>query len=172
VLARLPFARSFSVPDVPLSSGDIVTSIAYLIALVLFLNYARVLSVLWPQAFPRQSPLTPALRALVHVAALAAGYLALERPVTVFIDETGRLILQAIALVIAIVLLVQAALVAYRHLPLWFASLPFETASGATAEVACLHCGRLNAAAMKFCGHCGNPLAPQSASSGEGPKAA
>jgi len=171
VLVRLPFTRGFSLPDVPLSSTDVVTSIVYLVALVLLLNYTRALRAVWPQAFPRQAQLTPALTGLVYVGALVVGYLALEAPVGVLAGETGLLILQAIAFVMAIVLLTRATVASYRHLPNWFASLRWESHSGATTEIACLHCGGLNPAVNKFCGHCGTSLTSENVSPASASKA-
>ncbi len=156
VLLRLPFTRGLALPEVPLTPANLITLITYLIALVLLLNYARAVRAVWSQAFPQQTALTPALTGLIYVGALFAGYSALEMPVRIWMGETGGLLLQVIALTLAIIFVTRAAMAGYQHLPLWFASLRWEARSGAPTEVACLQCGRLNPPATKFCGHCGH----------------
>jgi len=157
IFTRLPFAQTIRLPEVPFSLAEIVTVVLYLIAFVMLLSYARVLGPLWPQAYPQEGSLAPALTSLVYLAALVVGYWALEVLVSVFGDETALLVLQAFALILALVLLVRAGVTSYRYLPYWFSGLRIGAASGA-AQVACLHCGRLNMADFIYCGHCGQPL--------------
>jgi hypothetical protein len=169
VVMRLPFSASFSLPDLPLTTQQVVTAVVYLAALALLLGYARALAALWPQAFPQHAPLAGALAALVYVAALGAGYLGLEALIGVLIGQTGLLLLQAIALVIAVVLLVQAARAVYHHVPRWFATLRFDGLAAGPREMACLNCGQLNPAGMNYCGRCGRPLGADPALSAAGP---
>jgi hypothetical protein len=164
VVVRLPFTRGFNLSNAPLSSVEIINSIAYLIALGLLLHYARVLRALWPQVFPRRAPFASALTAIVYLGALVAAYFALERPVNVFAAETGLLLLQAIAFVLAVILVMRAGLISYQYLPLWVAGMRFDALTNPADEIACLNCGRLNPAVMTFCGHCGKPLAQPSGS--------
>lgn len=169
VVMRLPFSASFILPDLPLTTQQAVTAVVYFAALALLLGYARVLAALWPQAFPQHAPLAGALVGLVYVVALAAGYLALEALIGLLVGQTGLLLLQAIALVMAVVLLVQAARAVYHHVPRWFATLRFDGLETGSREMACLNCGQLNPAGMNFCGRCGRPLGADPALPAAGP---
>jgi len=163
ILLRLPFTRGIRLPpEVPLSLEEIITAITYLVALFMLLAYAQAIWSLWPQAFPRHAALTPALAALVYVAVLVVGYHAFAGLILTLTQEPEfLLVLRVVLLVLAAIFLIWAGVVIYNHLPAWIASLRFEAPSGSRLEIACLNCGRLNPANMKYCGHCGKPLVPQ-----------
>jgi hypothetical protein len=60
VVFRLP-------SDLLLSVSEIITSVAYIIILVLLVAYAQALWSLWPQVFPRAAGFTPTFVAILYV---------------------------------------------------------------------------------------------------------
>jgi phosphoglycerol transferase MdoB-like AlkP superfamily enzyme len=128
MLIQQPFTEKFRLPDVPLTTPEIITIVVYGIALVLLIQFAQIVWSLWPRAFPQMAPLAPALAALVYVLVLGAVYTAVERPILVWAQDPNLLLaVQGVALLIAIGLLVWAGAAIYAFVPAWINSLRFET---------------------------------------------
>jgi hypothetical protein len=146
----------------PLTITEIITSLVYLIVLIVLVVYAQALWSAWPQTFPRSASFTPVPPALVYVVALIVLHLALARPLLVLTESPDPVLLFQILLFgTAIILLGWMLVVTYRFLPAWLASLRLDMPSAPPLDVACPHCGQWSPAQMKFCGHCGKPLAQQ-----------
>ena len=159
ILIRLPFSQELMISELPMPVENLITIIVYLIVFVLLVIYARTLGVLWPQAYPRHANAAPAFTALVYVGGLVAAYFALRPGIAAF--STGSDLLtwsQALLLLLTIFLVGRASVVLYRFLPRWLAGIRFSVSLTPVAEVACLHCGRLNIAGSENCDHCGDPL--------------
>ncbi len=133
ILVQLPFTQDFRLPDVPISTPTIISLGVYLIALVILLLFARMLGGMWPQAFPRQAFLAPALTSLVYVAILAAVYTAVKDPLVAFTrDATLMLAVQGFCLVVAFILLARSGVIIYQYLPAWLSSLRFDAPASVT----------------------------------------
>ncbi len=134
ILVQLPFTQDFRLPDVRISTPVIITVVVYLIAIVILLSFARMLGGMWPQAFPRQAFLAPALTSLIYVAVLAAVYTAAKEPLVAFSsgDATLMLAVQGFCLVVAFILLVRSGVIIYQYLPAWLTSLRFEAPTSVT----------------------------------------
>lgn len=128
MLIQQPFTEKFRLPDVPLTTPEIITIVVYGIALVLLIQFAQIVWNLWPRAFPQMAPLAPALVAVVYVLVLGAVYTAVERPLIIWGEDPNLLLaVQGVALLIAIGLLVWAGAAIYTFVPAWINSLRFET---------------------------------------------
>lgn len=104
VLNAMFFNRSLL--NVFFSVEEIILSVVYFIAALALLAYAQALWSLWPQTFPRAALLTPALAALVYLAALVTFYFALADPLLVLIRDPSIIQWFQIALfMIALILL-------------------------------------------------------------------
>jgi hypothetical protein len=127
LLVQQSFTQRFRLPDVPLTTVEIITIIVYAIALILLIQFAQMIMTLWPRAFPQLGPLAPALAALVYVFVLGAVYTAIERPLVVWAgDPNLLLVVQGVTLLVAIGLLVWAGAAIYSFIPAWINSLRFE----------------------------------------------
>ena len=160
ILLRLPFTQSIRLPrDVPLTMNEIMSSLAYGLALIVLVLYAQAVWAFWSRTFPRSAFLTPALAALVYVAALVALYFALARPLLVFTEEPDLVLaFQVVLLVMALLLLGWALVVIYRFIPIGLSGLMLDIPTMVFTETPCAHCGQWNPVQMKFCGHCGRSL--------------
>ncbi len=159
ILLRLPFVEGIRIPDFPITMEGIITSITYIIVLLLLLAYAQSLRVLWAQAYPKYSEAGGILAVLIYVAVLVAAYYALL-PILIAI-EVGRDIIfwfEVLLLVIALILLAWVGISLYRFLPKWLSNIHLPTYSSQIMGVACLNCGRLNNIEAHHCSNCGESL--------------
>lgn len=160
ILNWLPFTRQLVIPEINLPVSVLITSIIFFIVFFLLVNYARVLQALWPRVYPKYQSLAPALSGLVYLFALVALYYALL-PILGYIStgEDVTTLFQAVFFVVALVLLVNVALLIYRRLPDWLANLRMDHwLVSAAGDKACLNCGTINPRQNKFCSNCGKVL--------------
>ncbi|MBK8904574.1 MAG: zinc-ribbon domain-containing protein [Anaerolineaceae bacterium] len=163
VFVNLSFVEGLTLPDVPFTVAQIITFIVYLIAFFLLVNFVNTLRSHWPNAYPRLAALTPALTVVIYVMLISLAYRALLPVIIDLADDPSDfvLVLRVILTVLALALLGWAGKVIYDALPGWLAGIRLGATQGESGEVACLNCGRLNTAAMHFCGHCGHELTTQ-----------
>ena len=157
ILISLSFVEGFRLPNITLTVPQIITSIAYLAALVLLVLFANTLGSHWPRAYPRLASLTTALTAVIYIVLISLAYRALLPVITSLVDNPADfiLILRVTLTLLALVLLIRAAQVIYEAFSSWLSGIRFNLPKLASAEVACLNCGRLNVVGMKFCNYCG-----------------
>jgi hypothetical protein len=157
VLVSLSFVEGLRLPSVPLTMPQIITTIAYLVAIVLLVVFANKLGSYWPRAYPRLASLTTALTAVVYIVLISLAYRALLPVINSLVDNPSDfiLILRVALTILALVLLIQATQVIYEALSGWLSGFRFNLPKIVSAEVACLNCGRLNVSGMKFCNFCG-----------------
>jgi hypothetical protein len=120
ILNGLAFVKDLRIPDFDMPIPVLISSLVYLIMAILLVNYARVLSTLWAQAFPRYPEAASVLTSLVYLGVLAVAYKSLH-PVFLFFatDPEPLMIFQLVLLVIAVVIIVRAGLIIYNALPAW-----------------------------------------------------
>ncbi len=160
ILNWLPFTRQLIIPEINLPVSVLITSMIFLIVFFLLVNYARIVQAVWPKVYPKYQSLVPALSGLVYLLALVALYYALL-PILSFIStgEDMTTVFQAVFFVVALILLVNVALIIYRRLPDWLANLRMDHWLGSAAGgKACLNCGAINPLQNKFCSNCGKTL--------------
>ena len=120
ILNGLAFVEELRIPDFDLPIPVLISSLIYLIMVVLLVNYARVLSSLWPQAYPRYPEAVHVLTSLVYLGVLAVGYKSL-RPIFQYLidDPEPLMVFQLVLVVIAIGIIIRAGLIIYNSLPAW-----------------------------------------------------
>ncbi len=162
ILIRLPFTQGVRIPNFPITIEAIISSVIYFIALLIIITYARSLSVLWPQAYPRYVEAGTFLSALVYIGVLVAGYYAFL-PLIVVLGAGPELVswFEIALLIISIALLAWAGIALYRFLPSWLSSLRLSSLAQGPAGIACLNCGNINAANAVHCSSCGSKLATE-----------
>ena len=104
--------------------SSIILIIIFLIVLTLIILFARIVSILWPIAFPKMKEAASLWVALLVVIGLGIVYKILKPILAQLTAETEPLmILQLVLLLVAIVLLFSAGVIIYRAIPHWFASI-------------------------------------------------
>lgn len=163
ILINLSFVEGLRIPDFPFTIEQLITFIAYAVAFVLLIGYTQTLRTYWTPAFPSLASLTPALVGIIYVVLLSLAYRALLPLITNLVDDPRDFILalRVVLVILAIILLSWAGKVIYDALPGWLGSIRMDTPKADDGQRACLHCGRLNPAAMKYCGYCGQALKPE-----------
>jgi hypothetical protein len=161
IIIALPFTQELTIPRMPIRLPILINCVVYLVVIVLLIGYARSLNSLWRQAFPRFADLAAIFAAIVYLLALVAAYYALRPIILAFAtDPYILLVFQAVLFIIALVLIIRVGVILYMRLPDWLSNLRMERMlSSGSHEVACLHCGRLNAMQAKYCSACGSELA-------------
>lgn len=160
ILIWLPFTKGLVVPEVNIPIPTLVTSIIYLLVVAALVGYARTVWVIWPQAFPRMRDATLAVICLIYLGVLVAVFYAVQ-PLLVAANSDEAILtgFQAILFLIAVFLVSAAGYTTYQRLPAWLAIWrQGMIESFASAQVACLHCGRLNSLGATHCQYCGNPV--------------
>lgn len=123
ILIKLSFVRDLQIPEVPISAPEIISVLFFIVMIVLLLNFARTLTVLWPQAFPRYREAPLIINAILYLLVLNFAYKAL-RPVIFWIttDSEVMMILQIILVILAILIIVYPCIILYQALPGWLSN--------------------------------------------------
>jgi hypothetical protein len=130
ILTGLAFVEELIIPDFPLSTPTLVSSLIYFIALVLLVNYARVLAVMWPQAFPRYQEASVGFVALILLIILTTAYSGFRPFILEYASDTTPLtIIQFVFLSIAFIIVGRASVILYQALPSWLAGLRWSSTS-------------------------------------------
>lgn len=71
-LQQTPFVVDLRLPGVPLSTSSLLTIVVDGVAVAVLLRYGQIVNALWPQAYPRQAALAPALTCTVGLGVVSA----------------------------------------------------------------------------------------------------
>jgi len=74
ILTGLPFVEELHIPEVDISTPSIISSLIYLVIVIVLVKYASLLSRLWPQAFPGYPQAASVWVAIVYLIVLAMAY--------------------------------------------------------------------------------------------------
>jgi hypothetical protein len=161
IINALPFVKELRIPKSPLPVPTIINTIVLLIIIGLFINYSRMLWVLWPQALPRLKDAGTFLVLIIYIVILIVLYYAAEPIVIILAPNREALtILQIVLFGISLLLLIYAISIVYTRLPSWLPSIRQQVAFTAPKgnSVVCLNCGQINKAEATFCSSCGQSL--------------
>jgi hypothetical protein len=124
VLLHLSFVQDLQIANWDITVPEIISTITYLLILVILVIFARSLSYLWPQAFPGYRGLGIVLTSIVYVIGLSVIYSMLKPIFIRFIGEPEALFYLCVLLtLIALFLLGRALIVVYQSLPAWLDNL-------------------------------------------------
>jgi len=124
VLQGLSFIQDLQITNWHITTPEIISTIMYLLVLVLLVIFAHSLGYFWPQAFPRYSGIGVVLTAILYVIGLSVIYSMLKPVFLRFIsDPEPMLILRIILALVALSLLGRAVIVIYQSLPTWLNNL-------------------------------------------------
>jgi hypothetical protein len=120
ILTGLPFVEELCIPEVDMSTPAIISLLIYLVIMFVLVNYATVLSRLWPQAFPGYPNLASVGVAVVYLIVLAVAYNG-SKPIfrTITTDTQLLMIWQIVLAVIALLISIWVSAIVYRSLPAW-----------------------------------------------------
>jgi hypothetical protein len=124
IFLGLSFVQDLHITGLNITTPMIVSTLMYLLILVLLVIFARSLGYLWPQAFPRYSGLGAVITSVVYVISLSIIYTMLKPIFLRYISEPEPLIYLCILLaLVALFLLGRAGVVVYQSLPAWLDNL-------------------------------------------------
>jgi hypothetical protein len=121
VLVSLGFVKELRIPQLPIPVMTLITLVVLLFVFSFLLIYARLVTNLWPLAFPRAREVNSIWIALITIILLNLAYLILK-PIILQIssDDVPMMILQLIFLLVAIVMVFRVVMIIYRAVPSWY----------------------------------------------------
>ncbi len=118
VFLGLSFVQDLHITGLNITTPMIISTLMYLLILVLLVIFARSLGYLWPQAFPLYSGLGAVITSVVYVISLSIIYTMLKPIFLRYISEPEPLLYLCILLaLVALFLLGRAGVVVYQSLP-------------------------------------------------------
>jgi hypothetical protein len=120
ILNGLAFIRTFNIPQINLPVTMLVDALAAIVIIVILVRYARTVALFWPQRFPAYPQMGAPLAAVIYLIAISQLYQGAEGLINFFfVDELVLTIVKAVLLIATLVIIVRAAQVTYKYLPVW-----------------------------------------------------
>jgi len=127
ILTGLAFVEELRIPDFELSTPSVITFLIYFVAVILLVNYVRMLSFLWPQAFPRYPEVMALVGGVIYLILFTLAYQGLKPLILAYATDTIPLtLLQVILLFVSLIMVGRASVIVYNALPVWLSDLRWQ----------------------------------------------
>ena len=127
ILTGLAFVEELEIPDFRLSAPSVITFLIYLVAVILLINYVRMLGYLWPQAFPRYPEVMVLVAVVIYLILFTMAYQSLKPFILAYATDTVPLtLLQVILLFVSLIMVGRASVIVYNALPVWLSDLRWQ----------------------------------------------
>lgn len=127
IFTSLAFIKELRIPDFVLTTPNIITFLIYTVAVILLVNYVRMLGFLWPQAFPKYQEVMLLVSSVIYLIIFTMAYQGLKPPILAYSTDTIPLtLLQVILLFTSLVMLGRASVIVYNALPSWLSNIRWQ----------------------------------------------
>jgi hypothetical protein len=135
ILVNLDFVTELAIPELKVDVATIISGIFYVLVLVVLARFARILTRLWPEAFPSHRQVVLVWHAMLYLIVLSAVY-DVSRPIFAQLDADPEIftLWQVLLVILALVISIWVCAVVQRCLPGWLLALRTDVMGSAEEE--------------------------------------